>query len=166
MITTKILDKNDEKDFYDLNDTIEKNLTNKSWWLPIENSEKEMFFDKTKVMLAGLYDDNKLIGTVSLYLNQADFLSLSFHIPNNEKIKICKLSRGMINPDYRGHGYLFQISLYLLEKAKLLGYDYVLSIVHPDNIASVKTLTKLGFEKIKSITVHDSFVRNLMGKKF
>ena len=162
MIKIKILDKKDEKDFYDLNDTIEKNLTTKSWWLHIDNNEKEMFFDKMKVLLAGLYDDDKLIGSASLYLNQEDFASLSSHIPNNEKIKICKLSRGMIHPDYRGHNYLLKLSTYLIEQAKNLDYDSVIAILHPDNIASFTSATKLGMTPYKTIIKDEKYLRHIM----
>jgi tagatose 1,6-diphosphate aldolase len=49
-----------------------------------------------------------------------------------------------IEEPFRGHGYAYQACLLLKKKMKQEGYDHVIITCDPDNIASKKTILKLG----------------------
>ncbi len=52
-----------------------------------------------------------------------------------------------------------------MELAKELKFDYIISMAHPDNIASCKTLEKVGLEFLKETTLSNGFLRKLYIKK-
>ena len=52
-----------------------------------------------------------------------------------------------------------------MELAKKLGFDYIISMAHPDNVASCKTLERVGLEYVKETTLSNGFLRKLYMKK-
>ncbi|WP_041138980.1 GNAT family N-acetyltransferase [Beduini massiliensis] len=55
-----------------------------------------------------------------------------------------------IDEPYRGHYYAYQACLALKQFILSLGYDHVLITCSPDNIASKKTIEKLGAEFVET----------------
>ena len=49
--------------------------------------------------------------------------------------------------------------------AKELKFDYIISMSHPDNIASCKTLERVGLEFVKETRLSNGFLRKLYMKK-
>lgn len=49
--------------------------------------------------------------------------------------------------------------------AKQMGFDYIISMAHPENIASKKSLEKVGLEYVKTTTVNEKFLRDIFMKK-
>ena len=49
--------------------------------------------------------------------------------------------------------------------AKELNFDYIISMAHPDNVASCKTLEKIGLEFVKETKLSNGFLRRLYMKK-
>lgn len=52
-----------------------------------------------------------------------------------------------------------------MKLAKDLGFDYIISMAHPDNIGSCKTLERIGLEFVKETTLSNGFLRRLYMKK-
>ena len=48
-----------------------------------------------------------------------------------------------------------------IELAKQMGFDYIISLCHPDNISSKKTIMNLGLEYAKTETVNDTYLRDI-----
>ena len=62
--------------------------------------------------------------------------------------------------------FLFSLSQTLeMNLAKELKFDYIISMAHPDNIASCKTLEKIGLEFVKETKLSNGFLRRLYMKK-
>ena len=60
---------------------------------------------------------------------------------------------------------MFRMIQIQYEWAKELGYDYVISMAHPDNVGSLKSLEKLGLQYIKTATVANGHLRDVYMKK-
>ena len=48
-----------------------------------------------------------------------------------------------------------------LKLARKLGFDYIISMAHPDNIGSCKTLEKIGLNFVKETKLSNGFLRKL-----
>ncbi len=51
------------------------------------------------------------------------------------------------------------------ELAKDMGFDYVISMAHPENLGSKKSLMKLGLEYVKTTKVNNGFLRDIFMMK-
>jgi len=95
-----------------------------------------------------------------LYISEemlADFKK-EFNLTN---YKVCELGGNLILSEYRRQGIITNLQLIELELAKKLDFDYVISMAHPDNIASCKSLEKVGLKYLKTTKVANGFLRNL-----
>lgn len=119
-----------------------------------------MFDDKNYAPLYGAYDGEKLVGMAQLYVSQemlADFKE-EFGLTD---YKVCELGGNLVLPEYRGNGITTKLQTIELELAKELGFDYIISVAHPNNIGSCKTLEKVGLEFVKETTLSNGFLRKL-----
>jgi len=136
-------------------------LENKEYFIPYEKWELEsMFNEKDYAPLWGAYDGNKLVGMAQLYVSQKmleDFKK-EFEL---EEYNVCELGGNLVLPEYRGNGITTKLQTILLEKAKNLNFDYIISMAHPDNIGSLKTLQKVGLEFVKETRLSNGFLRSL-----
>ena len=79
--------------------------------------------------------------------------------------KVCELGGNLVLPEYRGRGITTKLQTMEIELAKKLGFDYIISMAHPDNIASCKTLEKIGLNFVKETQLSNGFLRKLYMKK-
>ncbi len=78
---------------------------------------------------------------------------------------MCELGGNLVLPEYRGMGITTKLQTMEMELAKELKFDYIISMAHPDNIASCKTLEKIGLEFVKETQLSNGFLRKLYMKK-
>jgi len=78
-----------------------------------------------------------------------------------EDYKVCELGGNLVLPEYRGNGITTKLQTIEMELAKDLGYDYIISMAHPDNIGSCKTLERVGLEFVKETRLSNGFLRKL-----
>lgn len=67
----------------------------------------------------------------------------------------------LVLPEYRGKGITTKLQTIELELALKLGFDYIISMAHPDNIGSCKTLEKVGLNFVKETRLSNGFLRKL-----
>lgn len=79
--------------------------------------------------------------------------------------KVCELGGNLVLEEYRGRGIMSTLQKSQYDLAKELGFDYIISMAHPDNIGSNKVLEKIGLEYIKTATVSNGYLRNIYIKK-
>ena len=84
----------------------------------------------------GLFDGDKLVGFSLCYYS--DYCT-------------GYIEKTFILPAYRGCGYQKELTKTNLTALKCLGVDEVYSMVSPNNIASKKSLTSVGFRKKKDV---------------
>lgn len=105
-----------------------------------------------------------LYGMAQLYVSQdmlADFKK-EFGL---EDYTVCELGGNLVLPEYRGNGITTKLQTIEIELAQKLGFDYIISMAHPDNISSQKTLEKVGLNFIKETRLSNGFLRKLYMKK-
>ena len=92
-------------------------------------------FDEDKAVTYGAYDNGKLIGTAQFYLGDEFVDDIKKVIGISETIA-GEFGGVLILPEYRGKGIMKQFSVIIIEEARLRNYDYIVSVAHPENIAS------------------------------
>ena len=130
-------------------------------FIPYEQWELDSMFDDVNYApLYGAFDGDKLVGIAQLYVSQKmmDNFKKDYGL---EKYSVCELGGNLVLPEYRGMGITSTLQKMELELAKKLGFDYIISMAHPDNIASQKTLEKVGLKFYKTTTVANGFLRKL-----
>ena len=119
-----------------------------------------MFDEENYAPLYGAYDGEKLVGMAQLYVSQdmlADFKK-EFEL---EDYTVCELGGNLVLPEYRGNGITTKLQTIELELAKKLGFDYIISMAHPNNIGSCKTLERVGLNFVKETRLSNGFLRKL-----
>ena len=160
----KEIEKKDEKQLRNLINTVLEGLENPQFFIPYAEWELENLYEKEYAPLHGAYDGEKLVGMAQLYI-KADFLEEYKEVLGLEGCKVCELGGNLVLPEYRGQGIMYTLIQMQAELAKELGFDYIISMAHPDNIGSKKALMKLGLEYVKTTTVNEIFLRDIFMMK-
>ena len=162
----KKIEEKDKDQLFNLIDTVLGGLDDPSHFIPYEQWELDSMFDEVNYApLYGAYHGKKLVGMAQLYVSQdmlADFKK-NFGLP--QSTRVAELGGNLVLPEYRGLGITTKLQSMELELAGQLGFDYVISMAHPDNIASCKTLQKIGLEYVGTQKVANGFLRELYIKK-
>lgn len=95
-----------------------------------------------------------------LYVKQ-EFLKEFKDVMGIPDKKVAELGGNLILPEARGQGIMFEMIKKQLGDAKRLGFDYIISMAHPDNVASLKSLKKLGLEYVKTDKVANGHLRDI-----
>lgn len=163
-LTYKEIEKKDEKQLRDLIKIVLEGLENPQFFIPYEDWELEQLYDKSYAPLHGAYDGEKLVGMAQLYIRQ-DFLQEYIDILGLNGYKVCELGGNLVLPEYRGQGIMYELIKLQANLAKDMGFDYIISMAHPDNIGSKKSLMKLGLQYVKQATVNENFLRDIFMMK-
>lgn len=159
IVFNKIEKKDEDQLRYVINEVL-SNLDRKEFFIPYEEWEYEKMFDEEYAPLLGAYDGDKLIGMAQLYVDQ-DMLSEFKEVLGLSDKKVCELGGNLILPEYRGKGLMFKMISIEYEWAKKLKFDYIMSMAHPDNIGSLKSLEKLGLKYVKTAEVANGHLRDI-----
>lgn len=160
----KKIEKKDEKQLRELINKVVDNLENPNFFIKFEEWELEKLYDESYALLHGAYDGDKLVGMSQLYVRQ-DFLKEYIDILGLNKYKVCELGGNLVLPEYRGRGIMYRLDKMQMEIAKYMSFDYIISMCHPDNISSKKTIIKLGLEYVKTEKVNDIYLRDIFMMK-
>lgn len=163
-IVYKKIERKDEKQLRKLIKIVLDNLSNPDFFIPYAEWELEEIFNEEYAPLHGAYDGDKLVGMAQLYVKQ-DFLAEYKEVLGISNYKACELGGNLLLPEYRGKGIMLNLIKMQTKLAKEMGFDYIISMAHPDNIASKKNLEKVGLEFIKTETVNGTFLRDVYMKK-
>lgn len=106
----------------------------------------------------GAYIDGKLVGIAQLYVKQ-EMLEEFKQAMNIADKKVAEIGGNPILSEARGKGIMFSMIQKQLEDAPCMGFDYVIAMAHPDNIASIKSLKKLGMDYVNTCTVANGHLR-------
>lgn len=157
----KKIESKDKEQLFKLIEIVLGGLENPEYFIPYEQWEYDSMFDEENYApLYGAYDGEKLVGMAQLYVSQdmlADFKK-EFKL---EEFSVCELGGNLVLPEYRGLGITTKLQTIELELAKKLGFDYIISMAHPDNIGSCKTLERVGLNFVKETRLSNGFLRKL-----
>ena len=164
-VTYKKIEEQDKEQLFKLIEIVLNGLENQEYFIPYEQWELDSMFDDINYApLYGAYDGEKLVGMAQLYVSQemlADF-KREFGLEN---YLVCELGGNLVLPEYRGLGITTTLQTMEIHLAKELGFNYIISMAHPDNIGSCKTLERVGLECIKETRLSNGFLRKLYMKK-
>lgn len=161
----KKIEEKDKEQLFNLIDVVLSGLSNQSHFIPYEQWELDSMFDeKNYAPLYGAYDGDKLVGMAQLYVSQDMLKDFKDEFGLSE-YKVCELGGNLVLPEYRGQGITTKLQTMEMELAKYLGFDYIISMAHPDNIGSCKTLERVGLEFVRETTLSNGFLRKLYMKK-
>ncbi len=161
----KKIEPKDKEQLFNLIDIVLNGLEDKAYFIPYEQWELDSMFDEVNYApLYGAYDGNKLVGMAQLYVSQ-DMLDDFKKEFNLTEYKVCELGGNLVLPEYRGQGITTILQKIELNLAKDLGFDYIISMAHPNNVGSCKTLERVGLEFVKETTLSNGFLRRLYMKK-
>jgi len=137
-------------------------LQTKEFFIPLSEQDFENLFNRNYAINIGAYDNEKLIAMATLYIDQDELCFLR----ETAKIdgRVCELGNYLVSSEYRGQGIAKELQDRLIDLARKSRFDYVLSTVHPENVSSLKTLSK-ELDVLKTFTNKDGYLRNLMIKK-
>lgn len=155
----------DKEQLFNLIDIVLNGLEDPSYFIPYEKWEFDSMFDEVNYApLYGAYDEDKLVGMAQLYVSQ-DMLKDFKKEFNLNEYTVCELGGNLVLPEYRGQGITTKLQTIELDLAKKLGFDYIISMAHPNNIGSCKTLERIGLEFVKETTLSNGFLRKLYMKQ-
>ena len=161
----KKIEEKDKDQLFKLIDTVLGGLPNQEYFIPYEEWEYEAMFDeKNYAPLYGAYDGDKLVGMAQLYVSQDMLKDFKKEFGLTE-YQVCELGGNLVLPEYRGNGITTKLQTMLFEIAKERDFDYIISMAHPDNIGSCKTLEKVGLDYVKETILSNGFLRKLYMKK-
>ncbi len=161
----KKIEKKDSEQLFKLIDIVLGGLENPEYFIPYEQWELDSMYDGVNYApLYGAYDGDKLVGMAQLYVSQ-EMLSDFKKEFGLEDFKVCELGGNLVLPEYRGRGITTKLQTMEMELAKQLGFDYIISMAHPDNIGSCKTLERIGLNFVRETKLSNGFLRKLYMKK-
>lgn len=151
---------------YALIDTIEENLPDKNFWLPMKETARAHFFDPKWTEFYGAFDGERLAGAAALFYDKYEFGESLEHLyeigVDLSDRHVAELGRAMVHPDYRGNNLLLEINTQLLDRARERGVDTLIATVYPENMPSQMSLKKLGMFKRTTYRKSDGFVRDIL----
>lgn len=152
----KKIDVKDKNQLLGLIDIVMNGLENKEYFIPYEQWEIDSMFDEINYApLMGAYDGDKLVGMAQLYVSQSMLEGFKKDF-NLTQYKVAELGGNLVLPEYRGLGITTFLQKMLLKIAIEKDFDYLISMAHPDNIGSWKTLEKNGLKFVKKMNVSGS----------
>lgn len=157
--------KDDEKQVRELVRVVFANIERKDFLIPWTEEQMNRFFDDKYSILFGAYIDNKLVAMTQIFMpieiEEEYYEILNVTKPNS----ICELGGFLVLKEYRKKGIMSELSKVTMDYFASLDYDYIISTVHPDNLASNKIVLKLGFDLYKNLTTQSGYLRSLYFKE-
>lgn len=154
------LELRDKNQLEQLIEKISINLENEFFWLPITDESREHFFDDKWTYFLGMFEKEKLIAAVGLFLNKNEYEESAKKLQLQDK-NIAEIGRAMVLPEYRNNGYMKQITKELVKYAEGHGIKYLVATAHPQNIPSQKALEALGMIRKGSCIKQGKYERDI-----
>ena len=148
-ITYEKVDITEKEKLINLINNVLDRLERKEFFIPFSNEEINSMFDEKHAIVYGAYDNDKLVGTAQLYLNDefVDMIKESLNIKNE---LACEFGGILVLPEYRCLGIMKRFAAILLNEARKREYNYVVAVAHPENIASNKAISSTGAKFMKT----------------
>lgn len=161
MIKIRQLYETDVDEVFDLIQTVGKEKEGDSTFA--YSTDKSYYLNMIKNnYCVGCFLNDKLIS--SLLTNRGiDDLEVcnSAGLTDDEISKTLMFETCQVLPKYRGNGIQVRLCKEVYKNIRE-GYKYILATVHPDNIASLKSLQKLGFRIYKEAELYGGLKRYIM----
>lgn len=148
----------------DMFKTIVEGLPSKDLLIVPTEEEIECIFKNCKCEFWGLFDKNNLVAVSSLSVDNDDFFEIT-RLLGIEENRVAEIAECMTLPEARGNNFMLRINEKLLDRAKDIGVEYLVATAHPENVASNKSLGKLGMECKGQFMRYGKYLRNYLVMK-
>lgn len=159
MISYREIRVDEKPQLKELIDTVLENLERKEFFIPFTEQDLEDMFNKNKVITYGAYDEEKLVGTAQLFLDELYTTEIK-EILNINSNKIAEFGGYLVLEEYRNKGIMKNLEKMLISKLKEMEFEYAVITVHPDNIASNKVTEYIGAKIVKTANL-GGYLRNI-----
>ena len=124
-------------------------LENLEWFTPMPFDEENVktMIEKPRFYIVGCFDDDVLCGVSSLDYKCGKLTNVINFPSECDTNKLVEIAFNMVHSDYQGNGIMKTMVSYLINKIKQNGFEWAMSKAHKNNLASLKSLQKNGFEK-------------------
>lgn len=139
----------------------------KEWYVMDDISFIKEHISNQGFTVAAYDKEEKLVGFCIIRIpmeaedNLGSYLSLSLE----EKRKVIHMESAVVSSTMRGLGLQRKMMSYAEDLLKDTSYTYFMATVHPDNIASRKSLLNLGYEVIATVEKYGGLPRNILLKR-
>ena len=146
------------QEVFSLYKEIENNLENPLWLSPCKQEWlQSMLSAENRKALYGMFSDNNEIMAIQ---GMSPTIKKIIELLTLNEQETIEIGSAVVLPKFRGNSLTFKLASELIKKARLIGYTYVVSKAHPDNIVSNKILLDLGMQLKTTITTQEN-VRNV-----
>ena len=159
MIKYKKIDIQYKDDLIELIKIVLNDLERKEFFMPFTDEDIEEMFDENKTIAFGAFDNDKLVGTAQLYLQQDCIKNIKNEIDLNND-RVAELGGYLVLKEYRNKGIMKELESILIKEAKRIRYEYLVITVHPDNIPSNKVTESIGAKIVKTVYLGE-YLRNI-----
>lgn len=149
MIEYRKIDKSEKQELAKLINTVQDGLERKEFFVPFSDKEIDAMFDEHISVTYGAYDNGKLVGTAQLYLED-EFVDKIKEALELKDTLAGEFGGVLVLKEYRCMGIMKQFSKILINEAKVKNYDYIVSVAHPENVASNKAISATGAKLVKT----------------
>lgn len=162
-IVYKKIEQSDEAKVRNLINEVIQSLEKPEFFIPYEEWEFQRMFDESYAPIYGAYINNELVAMAQLYVDQT-MLKEYKEILGLEAKSVCEYGGALCLKEYRRKGIMKNLMNILKEIAIRDKYDYIVTMAHPENVASNEMIQKLGLNFVKTTTVNGGFLRNVYQK--
>ncbi len=159
---------NDIEKIIEVCKTIYENLEHKEWY-SIDLMEYDKILKKLEdnaIIVKALYKD-ELVGFLIAERHINPNSELAEEMPKDELSSSIEMDNAGVLPKYRGNHLqeilILKAESIMKERDNSIKYSY--ATVHPDNLASLKTLEKAGYKKYKEKLMYGGKIRYIMRKE-
>lgn len=117
------------------------------WFYPFTEEELMEFIEEEAGLSVGMFAGEKLIAFRAGCFSGSEYdeITRALGSPYTE-IPCFLLNGAFVHNAYRGNNLQQKLTEHCIERCRKIGIEIFLSVVHPDNCASVKSLYNIGFE--------------------
>ncbi|MFA6279832.1 MAG: GNAT family N-acetyltransferase [Bdellovibrionales bacterium] len=130
------------------------------FFIPYEEWELDSLYDESYALLHGAYDGETLAGIAQLYVQQEMLKSYKEEMGLSSE-KVCELGGNLVLSEYRGQKIQYNLMQLQFNLARDIGFKHIITMAHPDNVASLKSIQRLGLKFMKKSHLSNGFLRDL-----
>ncbi len=136
-------------------------LASTEYLIPMTREEYDDTYTKdNEDVVYGIFEADKMVATSSLLHDVRAYVG-NMELSGVLKHRCVEIGECMVLPEYRGRGFMYRLNYIIKEEARRQGAEYMLATAHPDNIASNRSLFRLGYKLVKEFS-RSGYRRNLL----
>lgn len=155
----KEIDEKDKEKLMKLADTVLECLERPEFFIPFTDEDIKIMFDREKAITYGVYDNEELVATAQLYLQEEYVKEVKKIIGKKDK-KVSEFGGYLVLPEYRNQGIMKKLQKILETEAKKEGCEYSVITAHPENAPSNSVIKHTGAKLVKTSKL-EGYLRNI-----